>query len=214
MLLRRLITLSALLVTAGVVAVGCSDPADPPAQGAVSYRIQNALNHDPNTQANCTISPAVDKSFGTVNDRSRSALVDGTTGSLSCSVTQSGAGYAIAATMGDSERNTFSISGTVVPGTTSNKIKVSVSIPKESAVYASQDCTVTMVVDDGQSYSASPGKVWGAVDCPTMEKVGDPEPIPVCAIRSATTTDHGAYFVFENCGKLAERSLAHVSDSH
>lgn len=213
MLLRRLITLSALLVTAGVVAVGCSDPADPPAQGAVSYRIANSLVQD-STQANCTISPAVDKSFGTVNARSRSALVDGTTGSITCSVTQSGAGYAIAATMGDSDRNTFSISGTVVPGATSDKIKVSVSIPKESAVYASQDCTVTMVVDDGQSYSASPGKVWGAVDCPIMEKVGDPEPIPVCALRSATTTDHGAYFVFENCAKLAERSLAQANDSH
>jgi hypothetical protein len=214
MLLRRLITLSALLVTAGVVAVGCSDPADPPAQGAVSYRIANALNIDTTTESNCTISPAVEKSFGSANARSRSALVDGTTGSITCSVTQSGEGYAVAATMGDSDRNTFSISGTVIPGKTADKIKVSVSIPKESAVYASEECTVTMVIDDGQSYSASPGKVWGAVDCPKMEKIGDPQPIPICALRSATTTDHGAYFVFENCAKLAERSLAQANDSH
>lgn len=182
---------------------GCNDPVPPPAQGAVSF--------DMGGQSCPITSTLQDLQLGAVTDRNNSPLVDGETGTVNCRVVPKGGAFDVSLQLGSDDRqDTFTLSGTVVPGQ-ATEVLLSVRTRKTLTDYQSAPpggcgdvgcglpCRVSFPTSpDPQSptFSVGAGRIWAAFECPALVDTKDLSnttcPIPL-------TAGTLGFLVFENC---------------
>ncbi len=175
-----------------VVALGCSDPAAPPPQGAVYMRIKSAQTPDTPPGKVCSIQ-AHNATIGDPPSTTTKGkpVVDEDTGKVSCKVTAGGS-FSASASYGSTS---FAISSGSLKGKTGTAIiqeydptsAVNLISPKApDADGYGRPCNVSVDVD---KLSVAAGRVWAKFDCPALFNSGQPN--LWCA--------GDGVFVFENC---------------
>jgi hypothetical protein len=185
-------TLTGLTRLAGVFAavfagttIGCSDSPPTPAQGASHV----TLVYGGNT---CTITgtSAWNIPTGSLTNSTTvgSQIVDGSGGSnVSCAVTAAGGGFSVRGSLSTADSLSFSVGGTLTPGSGNNAFQGTGNISHYSPTSQTMrgtDCTIT--VSQSQGAQIGPGKIWADFNCPTFATSST-----VCAAQGT--------FVFGNC---------------
>ncbi len=196
---------AALAAVAALAALaGCSDPVPPPAQGAVSFDMGGS---------GCPVSSsAADLHLGQVSPTATSPLVDGETGTVSCRVAPKSGGFEVRLQVGFGLDEGFNLNGLVVPGQTTD-VFVSLRTAQTKSNYQSAPVGGCPNVDCGQpcrvsfpaaadpsapaTIGVSAGRIWAAVDCPTLLDPNSGDAGAVCSIPSFSGVP--GYFAFENC---------------
>jgi hypothetical protein len=183
-------------ISGALFALGCSDPAAPPAQAAAFIHIATAAAADtpPGKSCNVQAHNAVIGSGPTTTSRGK-VVVDDEGGVVSCKVSGSG---------------TYSFSGSATFGSTSFSVSAGKIKKGEPGTAIIQECDPTTgfclvspkepnaegfggpceVFIDVDRLNVKPGAIWARFKCPSLKN--DSTPNVWCA------ADNGV-FVFENC---------------
>jgi hypothetical protein len=180
-------SLGRLAAGVALVALGCSDPVPPPAQGSLSVSVGPpfAGGACPSTGFNQKISlgDGPDHRKNDPGDR----VIDGQDGaSASCRVVGGGTSFNFS---GSLERlsNAFTVTGTVTKGGTGTGQSSMFFPDVADVITSSEPCNIKV---DTAPLEVAPGRIWGTIECPTMA-VADRPGGASCGARGE--------FVLENC---------------
>jgi hypothetical protein len=175
-----------------IAAAGCNDPVPPSAQGAVQLVVGPVPGGEVDPKENCTIPQTLFK-LGEVTGSGRTSVTDGNDGyDVSCTVTPSGGGFRINATISKGA-DQFGVSGFVQAGEVTQG-DVSVNLDAASTqLGGTEKCDIAIVAGpDTPQLAVGEGRVWAQVSCKRLTPTGD-------------ATNHycqaKGVFVFENCNE-------------
>jgi hypothetical protein len=119
-----------------------------------------------------------------------SQIVDGSgDSSVTCAVTAAGGGFSVRGSLTAADTVSFSVGGTLSPGSGSNAFSGTANISHYSPntqTMRGTACAIT--VSQNQGAQIGPGKIWADFDCPTFTSSAAGS---VCAAQGT--------FVFGNC---------------
>jgi hypothetical protein len=195
-----------LAAMAGTASTACSNNAGPAAKAFVQGEINAGTQAGVDDGAACGMNAGITWQLGSPISGQPTEYADGSNQGggavhVSCSVDQEGSNFAVHlyAELDGQSAGTLEVSGTVSSSGTGSGLSGSFSTAGQ--VFQDNNCTFSLTYNGtplAAMYGPAPGRVWGHIDCPTAEELGQTG-IGASGGQITRTCEASADFRFENC---------------